>query len=224
MKKLFILVVLLVGTSLFAQNFQLHYDFDSDRKYFTGTLEMFKPDDYGSTFWFVDFDLNDGMENQSAAMAYWEILRMFKIPGVKGLSAGLQYNDGLNTFGGFGNVWLVGAEYPIDLKFITLVTSLWYRDAEAQDANFQGTIVWFKPFFNFKLIFTGFFDIWGQNNFDFDAQGTDAQWVILTEPQLWYSVTKNIAVGGEVEISKNFVFGAGDELKIYPTVGFKWTF
>ncbi|MBL7047699.1 MAG: DUF5020 family protein [Candidatus Marinimicrobia bacterium] len=224
MKKLFILVVLLVGTSLFAQNFQLHYDFDSDRKYFTGTLEMFKPDDYGSTFWFVDFDLNDGVENQSAAMAYWEILRMFKIPGVKGLSAGLQYNDGLNTFGGFGNVWLVGAEYPIDLKFITLVTSLWYRDAEAQDVNFQGTIVWFKPFFNFKLIFTGFFDIWGQNNFDFDAQGTDAQWVILTEPQLWYSVTKNIAVGGEVEISKNFVFGAGDELKIYPTVGFKWTF
>ena len=224
MKKLFILAVLLVGTSLFAQNFQLHYDFDSDRKYFTGTLEMFKPDDYGSTFWFVDFDLNDGVENQSAAMAYWEILRMFKIPGVKGLSAGLQYNDGLNTFGGFGNVWLVGAEYPIDLKFITLVTSLWYRDAEAQDVNFQGTIVWFKPFFNFKLIFTGFFDIWGQNNFDFDAQGTDAQWVILTEPQLWYSVTKNIAVGGEVEISKNFVFGAGDELKIYPTVGFKWTF
>ena len=218
------ITLLCMGTSLFAQNLQLHYEFDEERRYFIGTLEMFKPDDHGSTFWFVDIEYNDGVEEQSASLVYWELTRMFNIPGVKGLTAGLQYNDGLDTFGGFGNVWLAGVEYPIDLKFITLVTSVWYRHAESQDPNLQATVVWFKPLLGDKLIFTGFLDIWGQNNFDSDAQGSDAQWVILAEPQLWYKISHSISVGGEIKISKNFIYSSGDDLKIYPTLGVKWEF
>jgi hypothetical protein len=172
----------------------------------------------------VDIEYNDGVEEQSASLVYWELTRMFNIPGVKELTAGLQYNDGLDTFGGFGNVWLAGVEYPIDLKFITLVTSVWYRHAESQDPNLQATVVWFKPLLGDKLIFTGFLDIWGQNNFDSDAQGSDAQWVILAEPQLWYKISHSISVGGEIEISKNFIYSSGDDLKIYPTLGVKWEF
>lgn len=224
MKKILIFTFFTMGSNMFAQNFQVHYELHEDRKYFTGTLEMFKTDDLGSIFWFVDIEYNDRIEEKSASLAYWEIARMFNIPAIEDLTVGLQYNDGLDTSGGLGNIWLVGVEYPIDLKFITLVTSIWYRDAEFQDPNLQATVVWFKPLMGSKMMFTGYFDLWGQRNFDFDAQEIDLQWVLLTEPQLWYSFSKKISIGGEVEISKNFIFGAGDKLKIFPTLGVKWDF
>ncbi len=230
MKKCVLILVLLSSCGLFAQNLQFHYDFGEDRKFVTTTLEMFKPDDFGATFWFVDFDYNDGNGNQSAAMAYWEIARYFSLPFFKNnsvlnkLSATIQYNDGLNTFGSFGSVWLGGASYPIDLKIITISTDVLLRKAEGQDPSYQFTFVWFKPFFNGKLVFDGFMDIWGQNNFDFDADGSDSQLVLLTEPQLWYNVSKNLAIGGEIEISRNFIYGADSDLKIMPTLGLKWNF
>ena len=44
--------ILLVGLLSAQTNIQLHYDIE--REYNTTTLEMFKVDEYGSTFWFVD--------------------------------------------------------------------------------------------------------------------------------------------------------------------------
>jgi hypothetical protein len=235
MKKTMFFFLIALTAVLSAQNLQLHYDFGSkegfEREHFTTTFEMFKPDKWGSTFAFVDFDYNDGVERNSASSAYWEITRNFNIPFVKGLTAGIQYNDGV----GFGNVWLAGVGYPIDLKVVTLNTSLWLRDKEGQDPNFQATIVWFKPFLNGKLIFNGFVDIWGQESPDYtlssngtenDKQG-DSQIVILTEPQLWYKLPildEKLMVGGEVEISQNFIFGGGDEWYVNPTLGLKWNF
>ena len=90
--------------SLSAQNLQLHYDFGKDRKFLTATLEMFKPDTLGSTFWFVDFDHNSNFdyegELRSMSAAYWEISREFYIPGIKKikgleqLAFHIEYNDG----------------------------------------------------------------------------------------------------------------------------------
>jgi hypothetical protein len=57
-KKYLILLWLVIPVYAGAQNFQLHYDFGEDRKYFTATLEMFRPDTLGSTFWFADLDFN----------------------------------------------------------------------------------------------------------------------------------------------------------------------
>jgi len=191
-------------------------------------------DKWGSTYTFVDFDYNDEIERNSTSSAYWEITRMFNIPLIKDLNAGIQYNDGLNTFGGFGNVWLIGIGYPINLKFITLNTSLWLRDSETQNPNFQTTIVWFKPFLKSKIIFNGFIDIWGQENTDgwnyendswiSDEQENDSQIVILTEPQLWYNITERIAIGSEIEISKNFIFAGGEDWYVNPTIALKWDF
>ena len=57
MKKiLFALAFLLAFSALEAQDIQLHYDMGKDRKYLTSTVEMFKPDQYGSTFFFIDMD------------------------------------------------------------------------------------------------------------------------------------------------------------------------
>ena len=53
-----------------AQNLQVLYDTDSD--YVTTTLEMFRPDAFGSTFYFVDMDYTP-----RAIGAYVEIAREF---------------------------------------------------------------------------------------------------------------------------------------------------
>lgn len=221
--------VLILTAGICGQNLQLQYDFGEDRHYLTSTLEMFKPDDFGATFWFVDIDYDDGSGASSASMAYWEIARYIAMPFLKNnpslskLAATVQYNDGLNTSGGFGSVWLAGLSYPIDLKIVTLNTDLLYRSAENQPGSFQLTLVWFKSFLENKLVLTGFMDIWGQENFDGDTDSTDKQLVLLSEPQLWFNVTKHLALGGEVEISRNFIAG-GTAWKWMPTLGLKWNF
>lgn len=226
MKKTIMITILLLSiVHLQGQNIQLHYDFGEGRKFFTSTLEMFRPDQWGSTFFFVDFDYNDeGPESKSASMAYWEISRMINLRWINGLSGGIQYNDGLSESGSFGNVWLAGTEYFFNIPYATLTASLWLRLAESQNPDFQITIVWYKPLFNNKISVTGFIDIWGQNNADFDNDGTEHQYVILTEPQIWYNITDNFSVGTEVELSRNFLYGKGNSIKINPTLGIKWTF
>lgn len=234
MKHLFVILLVVLSFSLVAQNLQFHYDFGSTsdegeagyREHFTTTVEMFKFDQWGSTFAFIDFDYKDEVERNSASAAYWEITRMFNIPQVEGLQAGIQYNDGLGSFGGFGNVWLAGIQYPIDLKVVTLYTSAWLRDAEGQDPNFQLTLVWEKKFLEDQIVFNGFLDFWGQENVDYDDDADDSQFVILTEPQIWWDLPwlDPLSIGSEIEISQYFIFGANDDLMVCPTLAIKWDF
>ncbi len=223
MKKFLGVLFFVCTATSFAQNLQLHYDLNKDRKYFTTTFEMFKPDEYGSTFTFVDFDFNnDG--NKSISTAYWEIARYVTIPGAKGLAGTLQYNDGTLRIPGLGiavplgSVWLAGVSYPIDLGFVTLNTDLLYRkDYLSEGSDVQLTTVWFVPFAGGKVNFTGFMDIWS------GKQGTDRKFTMLTEPQLWYNVDSHLAIGTEVEISNNFIPGENKVL-VCPTVAAKWNF
>ena len=57
------MVVISFGAS--AQNVQLHYDFG--RNSVTTTVEMFRADNVGNTFFFVDLDYNPRVSG-----AYWE--------------------------------------------------------------------------------------------------------------------------------------------------------
>ena len=72
---------LLLCAALHAQNVQFHYDFGraaydrlGDRPLWTTTVEMFKPDKWGSTFFFVDMDY----KSDGVASFYWEISRELK--------------------------------------------------------------------------------------------------------------------------------------------------
>lgn len=228
MKKLLMIILLTLSASAFAQNLQLHYDMGTDRKYFTSTFEMFKPDEYGSTFTFVDFDYNwNG--NKSISLAYFEIARYVDLKFVKGLSATVQYNDGVigNNINGspssipLGHIWLAGVSYPVNLGFVTLNTDLLYRkDYNSDGPDAQLTVSWFVPFLDGKLNFTGFMDIWSQKA---KFPGAERQFVLLTEPQLWFNVTKHLAIGSEVEISNNFIYNKSS-VQVNPTAAVKWNF
>ncbi|MCB9209753.1 MAG: DUF5020 family protein [Ignavibacteriales bacterium] len=219
MKKLFLLFALIFVTSSVAQNIQLHYDLGKDREYFTTTLEMFKPDEYGATFFFVDFDYN-APGNKSIALAYFEIARYITIPGAGGLAGTIQYNDGTAPWGPLGHIVLAGASYPIDLGFVTLNTDLLFRkDYLSNGSDVQLTTVWFVPFFEGKLIFTGFLDLWTGEYWYTDGKEV----VLLTEPQLWFNIDNHLSIGGEVELSNNFL-PLTDGIQVNPTLGLKWNF
>ena len=219
MKKLFLFFALIFVTSSVAQNIQLHYDLGKDREYFTTTLEMFKPDEYGATFFFVDFDYN-APGNKSIALAYFEIARYITIPGAGGLAGTIQYNDGTAPWGPLGHIVLAGASYPIDLGFVTLNTDLLFRkDYLSNGSDVQLTTVWFVPFFEGKLIFTGFLDLWTGEYWYTDGKEV----VLLTEPQLWFNIDNHLSIGGEVELSNNFL-PLTDGIQVNPTLGLKWNF
>lgn len=96
-------------------NIQLHYDMGkaiygkelSNRPKLTATIENFTADKWGSTYFFVDANLDDN----SMHSAYGEIareLRFWKAP----IAIHLEYNGGLSgETGSFNDGYLFGAAY-----------------------------------------------------------------------------------------------------------------
>ncbi len=221
--------------SISAQNIQVHYDLGKDRKYVTTTLEMFKPDQWGSTFFFVDFDY-DSNNVDGVSLAYMEFsraLRFWDNP----FALQLEYNGGFGQyrFGSTSGVyqindaWLAGGQYTWnnnDYTRIFTLQGLYKYIRDKHDASFQITGVWVMHFRNQTITFMGFADFWREDNTwqtnpDFmDFHRT--KFVFLTEPQLWYNFNEHFSLGGEVEVSSNF---AGNEgFMVNPTVAVKWTF
>lgn len=212
--------------SVNAQNIQAHYDFGKDRKLITTTVEMFKPDKFGSTFFFIDMDYSSDARNvdNGLSLAYWEIARAFKWNENQKFMPRAEYNGGILKLDGVGtpfipieNAYLAGIERTwasSDFsKILTLQANYKYIQ-DKEDAAFQLTAVWTVQMLKGKLSFLGFADFWKEEMF----WGTDYRF--LSEPQLWYNFARNFSVGTEIELSNNFV---GDEFAVKPTVAIKWT-
>ena len=102
--RFFVAVVLFVALAakVQAQNIQLHYDVR--RNCVTSTVEMFRADNYGSTFFFIDMDYSP-----KASGAYGEISRelcFWKDSKLNWLSAHIEYNGGLSNTMSFDNACL----------------------------------------------------------------------------------------------------------------------
>lgn len=227
-----ILTLLLISMTpkVVAQNVQLHYDFG--RNAATTTVEMFRPDGGGSTFFFVDMDYTPKVSG-----AYWEIAREFcfwQDSKVNWLSVHVEYNGGLNTVAGsFNNAILGGLTYSGHSKDWSKTWSLTasYKaipgtiglNGARQVNNFQITGVWNLDFFDHWLSFNGFADFWREAR---PWQGTE--YIFIAEPQLWVNLNKikgwdkiNLSLGTEVELSSNFVQKG---FSIMPTIAAKWIF
>lgn len=236
MKKIALITMLLALflSNGIAQNLQLHFDprhalyGDSfSRNYLTATFEIFKPDSWGSTFMFVDFDFNQSKGNMG--LAYAELARDIRF-GKCPIQAHIEYNGGLvlgANYSGFtiSSAYLGGISYSKEIAGFNLGTYLAYKyhafEKGSHDIQWTGT--WSKNFCKDKLTFSGFIDIWTENKYRMNTSFISGKHVvILTEPQLWYNPTKHLSIGTEVEISNNFVSGASQAF-IIPTLGLKWT-
>lgn len=232
MKKLFSIVLLAAAAiSVNAQNVQVHYDFgrhlypdqEEGRQSATMTLEQFKADKWGSWYYFVDVDFT----NKFVESAYTEISRELNI-GKRGFAAHVEYNGGLNRFGSFQQAALLGGAwnghnadfsktYSVQLMYKRFFKSYEYTSAYN---SVQLTGVWGLNFGK-SFTFSGFIDFWRGE--DADGHG---QLVILSEPQLWYNCNEHLSLGGEIEISNNFIYNTYDDKSFFinPTLAVKWNF
>jgi len=238
-KILFSLAILCTTAAVQAQNLQLHFDprnslygdVVSSSNYLTGTFEMFKPDQWGNTFMFVDADLNFNKKN--IGLVYGEIAREFKI-GDFPLLPHLEFNGGLGLVKGtdFGfsipSSYLAGFGYPFQLGNFFMSTYVAYKLNAFQEVSndAQWTLTWNATLAGGKLSLGGFLDLWTEDkSFTEGSDATGKKVVFLSEPQFWYNVTPNFALGTEVELSYNFV-NKFVESKFYaiPTLATKWNF
>lgn len=232
MRRLFLfLVVCLMAVFVHAQNIQLHYDFGSalynsldTRPKVTTTVEMFKPDRWGSTYFFIDMDYT----KNGVAGAYWEIFRELKF-WEPPFSVHVEYNGGLNYI---NNAYLLGATYTWNnatfTKGFTFTPMYKYIQKNPSPNSFQLTASWYLHFCQGKCTFSGFADFWREEHTD--AEGNRHDYVFLTEPQFWVNLNKfkgipkdfNLSLGTEWEITSNFALMEGWHW--LPTLAMKWTF
>ena len=234
MKRFILILAAVVGMfaaeSAKAQNLQAFYD--TGRNCATTTVEMFRPDSFGSTFFFIDMDYTPRVIG-----AYWEISREFNFwqdSKASWLSVHLEYDGGLNnTAGSFNNAWLGGLTYSGHSKDYSktwslsamyklipgTVNALGNKDVH----NFQITGVWNINFAKGWCDFNGFADFWREAR---TWQGTE--YIFIAEPQFWVNLYKiprmekvRLSVGCEIELSNNFV---KQGFAVMPAVGLKWNF
>jgi hypothetical protein len=231
-----LIAVFALGAFAKAQNVQTHYDLGDDRKMITTTVEMFRPDKMGSTFFFIDMDYgSDASDVDGISLAYWEIARSFKWNESQKFEPRVEYNGGfgrgtatlptgdkLDYHYSINSAWLIGGQYTwnnADFSKVFTLQANFKTIKDSEDASFQITGVWGLHFFNRKVSFTGFADFW-KEEMTWGNETTD--FVFLTEPQLWYNVCDKFSVGTEIEISSNF--GGNKGSMVNPTLAAKWTF
>lgn len=224
MKRL-LMSILILTTGLHAQNLQIHYDFRQDeqplldRGYTTATLEMFQPDRYGATFWFVDMDF-DG-PNSQMSLAYWEIARYLSLGESSRFSLTVQFNDGLASYGGINQVWLGGVSYDLTVGNWNIPLDFLYRHVTGGEGpNLQLTAVWNRTVWHDRLQLAGYIDLYTQD--PLVNRDSRNELAIQAEPQVWTKLSAEIWIGGELEISRYFLPVEGWQL--YPTLGLKWDF
>ena len=239
-KKLFIAAVAVCAFAIGAKaqtNLQTFYDFGRNRDHFTTTLEGFYNDNWGNTFFFIDYDYNAKNSkgvNQAPSGSYMEIARCLNFwqdSAPAPLSLQVEYNGlvGVNQNFLFGLDWFVhNADFSNTFNFKLLYKT--FSAGASSNVPLQFTFVWgMQDIFGVTgLRFSGFADIWGENviNFmeDFSKSGKT---VFISEPQLWYNIGQhmgipNLHIGTEVELSYDFAGYAGFYAR--PCIGTKWVF
>jgi len=246
-----LLLVISISGAKAGTNLQLFYDFGSlgtvcanqRSNRVTTTVELFYPDNWGSTFAFVDIDYNihPSDPKNTPFMAYTEIsrcLNFWQNTKARDLSIQVEYNGGLGVYTvgkeihgyGINHAALVGLNYCLhtkDYKNIFNLELLYkYVLSEGNGIHnnvpIQFTFVWGCDDFCTApgLRFSGFLDIWGEK-----LNGQQS-FVLISEPQLWYNVGRwfkcpNLNIGTEIEFSYNFT---GQGFMCNPCLGIKWTF
>ena len=239
MKKTLLSALLFIAClPMFAQlNVQMHYDLGktiygdelSNRPLFTATVENFKADKWGTTFFFIDLDFGDN----TMKSVYGEIAREFKL-GKTPFAAHVEYNGGLSGFGSYNDAYLAGAAWNWANKDFskTFSLQLLYKHLANQPSSnkhsWQVTTVWGIHFAKGLCSFSGFADLWHDNS-------VTGNLIFCSEPEFWFHLNAlesvdddfKLSVGAEVELTKNMVWpaeGLNDNFYAIPAVGVKWTF
>ncbi len=242
-KNLLLLILCLTSLTAMSQNVQVHYDFGhtlygelNGRPNVTTTIETFKPDRWGSTYLFADFDyFTDG-----AAGAYWEISREIGLTKDNRWAFHAEYDGGMTSIEHssiasrfrhavlLGGAWnWVSQDFRHNFSLQALYKYYFKGMGVGAMNGYQITAVWGNTFAKGLCTFSGFVDVW----YDKTVNGN---LIVLSEPQFWVNLNAlpnmkdvNLSIGSEVELSNNFVFdnkGQNNHFYAIPTLALKWTF
>lgn len=223
----FIAFLCFVALGTKAQNIQLHWDIgrimyeqlDTHPRLVT-TVEDFKVDRYGDTYFFIDMNYS----RKGISAGYWEIARNLKFWEAP-IALHVEYNGGLSNQFSYSDAYLLGGTYiwnaPNFKSGYTLSTLYKYIRHSDERHNFQLTGTWYHHFFHDMFTFSGFMDFWREKKSTF---------IFLSEPQFWWNLNRvkgvaddlNLSIGGEMKFSYNFF--RPDEFFVIPTLALKWTF
>ena len=239
MKKILLSTLMLIASlPIFAQlNVQLHYDFAdafygdklSNRPHWTATVENFKADKWGSTYFFIDMDFG-GNTMKSAYAEISRELRFWEAP----FAAHIEYNGGLSGSGSYNDAYLAGGAWNWANKDFskTFSLQLLYKYLANQQVgskhSWQITTVWGIHFAKGLCTFSGYADLWHDNS-------VKGNLVLSSEPQFWFNLYAldsvdddfKLSLGTELEITKNLVWpaeGINDKFYAIPTLAVKWQF
>ena len=238
-------IMMLMGAAMVgrSQSVQLHYDLGhalydglSGRPNVTTTVDLYKPDKFGNTFFFTDIDYyGDGV-----AGAYWEFARELDLKKGSRWAAHMEYDGGVTSVertdiaSRIQHALLVGLAWNWhngDFSRTFSLQGMYKQYFKGQHrkafSSFQTTAVWGMELAKGLVTFSGFVDVW----YDKDVNGN---LVVNSEPQLWFNLDglkgmKDIplSVGTEVKINNNFVFnneGRRNKFYVLPTIAAKWRF
>ena len=239
MKKILLSTLMLIASlPIFAQlNVQLHYDFAdalygdklSNRPHWTATVENFKADKWGSTYFFIDMDFG-GNTMKSAYAEISRELRFWEAP----FAAHIEYNGGLSGSGSYNDAYLAGGAWNWANKDFskTFSLQLLYKYLANQQVgskhSWQITTVWGIHFAKGLCTFSGYADLWHDNS-------VKGNLVLSSEPQFWFNLYAldsvdddfKLSLGTELELTKNLVWpaeGINDKFYAIPTLAVKWQF
>ncbi len=231
MKKSLILAAILISAATMkAQtDVQALYHFTNGEKHLTSTVEMFKTDNHGSNYFFVDFDY--GVKDvKGATSAYWEIsrgIKFWKAP----FEIHVEYDGGLGQYvstptnGAYtiNDAWLFGGQYTwntADFSKIFTLQAMYKTIRDKNKASFQITGVWTLNFFKKKFTASGFLDFWKEDNTF--ADGSTRDYTMVSQPQFWYNLDEHLSLGSEIDLS--YGFASHKNFYVNPTIAAKWTF
>ena len=239
MKKiLFSALLVLASLPAFAQlNVQMHYDFAKalygseldNRPRWTATIENFKADKWGSTYFFVDGNFADNTL-ESAYAEFARELRFWEAP----LAVHVEYNGGLSGNGSYNDAYLAGGAWNWANKDFskTFSLQLLYKYLARQQVgskhSWQVTTVWGIHFANGLCTFSGYADLWHDGS-------VKGNLMLSSEPQFWFNLAAldsvdddfKLSLGAELELSKGLVWptdGMNDRFYAIHTLAAKWTF
>ncbi|HPG41156.1 MAG TPA: DUF5020 family protein [bacterium] len=238
MKYCFWIALLLITTSVFAQNLQLHNDFrhsidpdNNSRDYTTLSFETFRLESYGSMFMKMDVDFK-GAHNNPGNL-FTQISHTFKFWDFPAFLH-LEYSGGLgvDSKSGYGyaidNAYMVGAAYPFQLGNAWWSTYLVYRynNFTQGSHDLQYSLYWGQNFLRNKISLLGHLVLWTENKDHGDpwtAGQTGKKLLFLSEPQIWYNINKLLAIGTEIKLFYH-VYSYSDGWLVYPTLAIKYNY
>jgi len=230
------LLVLFLVSESFSQTLQLDYDLrhsiDPQRntKNFPSLIfEEWKGSDYGP----FDFKTQADMNGNNIGQIYIQAQQGLKFwkPDIY-LFAEYSGGVGVADPGSFGyhiaSAYSVGSSCLVLWQGAYFSPSIVYKytafNAPSHDAMFS--LYWGRGFFDYRLTFSGDFEIWCENKNHGDAptaglHGKRA--LFFGEPQLWYKITEAFSLGARINMYYHSLTYE-NVLLVYPSVGILYRF